>query len=75
MAFPNVKFCTSTCFVSVNGVRMRLEENQAWHADSDVVRLHPNLFTTEPRVFGAPVVEQATAAPGERRMVKRGPTS
>ena len=72
MPIPNVKFCTSTCFVTVNGVRMRLAEGQAWHTSSDVVRQHPNLFVDEPRVLGAPPVEQATAAPGEKRMVRRG---
>ena len=75
MPIPNVKFCTSTTFVSVNGVRVRLVENQAWHADSDVVRQHPALFTDDPRVLGIPTVEQATAAPGERRSVRRGPAS
>lgn len=74
MPIPNVKFATSTCFVTVNGMRMQLVEGQAWHTSSDVVRQHPNLFTDEPRVLGIPAVEQATAAPGEKRTARRGPT-
>ena len=54
-----------------------------WSADDPVVAAHPDLFDEDPRWGLAysveppgfrdePPVEQATAAPGERRNVRRG---
>jgi hypothetical protein len=46
-----------------------------WHADSPMVQAHPDLFSQDPPVVHPrgwePPVEQATAAPGERRTVRR----
>lgn len=50
-----------------------------WPADDPLVVAHKKLFTDDP-TFGmsssapvAPVVEQATAAPGEKRATRRAP--
>jgi hypothetical protein len=53
-----------------------------WPALDPVVKAHPTLFSTdarygmsysvEPEGYDAPQVEQATAAPGERRSTRRG---
>lgn len=69
----NIKFCTSTCSVVVNGVPYSLLAGQAWVADDPVVLAHPKLFTDLPTwvyTINGPV-EQATAAPGEKRNVRR----
>lgn len=56
-----------------------------WDAEDPLVRKHPGLFSDdpavglassvhvqhEPRIFVGPDVEQATAAPGERRNARR----
>lgn len=58
---------------------VHINRGEAWDSDDPVVRSHPDWFTDSPDEFarrtadaGAqapePVVEQATAAPGERRM-------
>jgi hypothetical protein len=52
---------------------------QHWPADDPVVRAQPELFTDDARygltasvpVPPEPVVEQATAAPGEKRATRR----
>ena len=71
----------------VDGFYIRFGET--WYADDPMVKANPSLFTDDPRTAGirttAPLpeadqlgrpdapVEQATAAPGERRSaVKRG---
>jgi hypothetical protein len=63
----------------VNGILVR--EGMHWPANDPLVLAHPGLFSDDPRVgmqTSAPlvdddVVEQATAAPGERRtQVRRG---
>lgn len=46
-----------------------------WPADDPIVKAHPGLFTDEPIGLSysvRPVVEEASAAPGEKRTVKRG---
>jgi hypothetical protein len=49
-----------------------------WPGDDPVVKAFPNLFTEDPIGLSYSVqpkpapVEQATAAPGEKRAVKRG---
>ncbi len=56
-------------------------EGADWPADDPIVVAHPELFTDDPRhglSYSAPPatrsrpVEQATAAPGEKRSTKRG---
>jgi hypothetical protein len=53
-----------------------IRRGEAWHAESALVLAHPELFCDVPLVVhGQPPgaeVEQASAAPGERRATKRG---
>jgi hypothetical protein len=59
-----------------------IQKGSHWPADDPIVAAHPEVFTTDPRYgmhysrepagYDAPV-EQATAAPGERRMTRRPP--
>lgn len=63
------------------GVRAMVHQGTHWPADDPVVRAHPNWFSDDPRYgmafseepegWGAPV-ETASAAPGEKRSVRRG---
>lgn len=61
---------------------LRVREGSVWYADHPLVKEHPDLFSVDPpevfpRGWTPPepkvdrVVEQATAAPGEKRGVKR----
>ena len=67
------KFCTSACVVGWQGQTMHLTANTVWRADDPFVKAHPDLFADTPERIetsrGVVVrgVEQATAAPGERR--------
>ena len=59
-----------------------VRKGEHWPAGDPVVRAAPTLFSTDPRYgmrysaepsgYNDPPVEQATAAPGERRNVRRG---
>lgn len=50
------------------GSTIRVREGEAWAADDPFVALHPDLFAEQPdRVRRTAPVEQATAAPGEKR--------
>jgi hypothetical protein len=67
-----------------NGSVAQVRKGQHWPASDQVVRLRPDLFTTDPRYgllyteappgYDAQLneVEMATAAPGEKRSVRRG---
>ena len=53
-----------------------VQRGSAWYADCPLVLAHPDLFSTtptdvHPRGWVADRVEQATAAPGEKRTTKR----
>jgi len=60
---------------------VELPSGTHWPADDPVVKAHPDWFSRDPRFgmvysveptgYDAPV-EQATAAPGERRNIRRG---
>jgi hypothetical protein len=59
---------------------VHLNRGEAWDADDPVVRSHPDWFTSDASEFarrsdapyGEPAaVEQATAAPGEKRATRR----
>jgi hypothetical protein len=70
-------FAAASVAVGSSGERVQVREGEIWWADSLEVQRHPDLFTTTPPprfVRGtrpdAPV-EQATAAPGERRGIRR----
>ena len=59
-----------------------VHKGEHWPASDPVVKAAPTLFSTDPRYgmrysaepagYTDPPVEQATAAPGERRTVRRG---
>lgn len=65
---------------------VQVHRGEVWAADDPVVASHPDWFTDDPTEFtrhsgarpdtaampATPSVEQATAAPGERRNLKRG---
>ena len=63
-----------------SGAPGMIRKGTHWSADDPVVKAHPDLFSEDPRWglaysvepegWDAPV-EQATAAPGERRVVRR----
>lgn len=62
-----------------DGSMVLIREGQPWSPNDPVVRFKPMLFSAEaekpaPTSIGAdgqPVVEQATAAPGEKRNTRR----
>lgn len=64
------------------GIPVSISVGQHWRADDPVVKAYPEMFTddaryglssTVPVPADEPAVEQATAAPGEKRTsVKRG---
>ena len=54
-----------TSFATANG---SVHVGQVVEASHPLVALYPSLFTD-----GSPVVEQATAAPGEKRRTRRAP--
>jgi len=68
-----LKFARYTASVGVPGnpTTFIVEEGEAWDADDPVVLHNPHAFSDEPEQvhssFGTRTVEQATAAPGERR--------
>lgn len=62
-----------------DGLTVVLHAGDAWTADDPLVKERPDLFAAEPPAHvvrrttsGPPVVEQATAGPGERRNLRRG---
>lgn len=76
----DVVYATQTCSVAMpHGGQKYVQEGSHWPADDPLVTAHPDLFSTDPapglmftrQPVPEPVVEQATAAPGERRQVRR----
>lgn len=72
---PDIVYSTSDLLVSdqAGGTRL-LARNEAFPSDHPIVKARPELFVEFPEVRDAAgnVVEQSTAAPGERRTVRRG---
>lgn len=74
-----LKFAQITCVTSVDGTLVNLTAGEAWDPTDPVVKAHPDLFADQPpflrRFTGglvqSYVVEEASAAPGERRTTKR----
>lgn len=70
-------YATAATSVRWRGGIVRLAEGDAWDADDPFVRSNPGFFAEDPtkvhhsRGAEAPV-EQATAAPGEKRSTRRG---
>lgn len=71
----NVVYATATCATATaDGIGIVLREGDVWAADDPAVLAHPGLFSDTPPAPNFPrrtvrAVEQATAAPGERRNV------
>ena len=70
----------SACTVRHDGVLVRVHPDQVWPADDPFVAAHPEMFSAVPPLLSTTrtpsgqivrPVEAATAAPGERRAVKR----
>lgn len=78
--YPTVDVANVTL---ANGAQVVVRKGQHWHADDQVCREKPELFSEDPR-YGVqftgeppaelcePPVETATANPGERRSARRG---
>lgn len=75
-------FARDTVAVRINSCPVPVTLGAAFHKDDPVVKIHPELFQSDPVIVNrtpgfeipvnAPEVEQATAAPGERRTGRRG---
>lgn len=64
----------TTANVTHRGQRVHIEAGTAWDGGDSLVKAFPDMFTTDSRMLRRtddPVVEQATAAPGERRGTRR----
>lgn len=77
----DVVFAMGTAFVEVpNGIRAKVMKGSHWPKSDPIVRARPELFsddprwgmfyTEEPAGYDAPI-EAASAAPGEKRSVRR----
>jgi hypothetical protein len=77
-----VKYATARAMVPLAGGGQALVvKGSHWPADDPVVLAQPSLFSDDPRWglnysaepagWGEPPVEQATAAPGEKRNTRR----
>lgn len=72
---------TDASLPSANGGQHIVRRGQHWPVEDAVVKEHPEMFSSDPRYglsfstppasMSEPPVEQATAAPGERR-ARRG---
>ncbi len=78
MPAPKYVFALDTCSLREPGSKYptTIHKGTAWYADSPLVVLYPDMFSTKPtevfpRGWVSPV-EQATAAPGEKRTTRRG---
>lgn len=73
MSTPIV-YAAANCVVRYNNLTLRLTPGDPWDATDPFVKSRPDLFSDAPatvhRTFRP--VEQATAAPGERRSTRRG---
>lgn len=78
MPTPKIVFAVDTCSLREPGSKYpsTVHKGEAWYADSPLVRSYPDMFSAKPtEVFPRnwePPVEQATAAPGEKRNTRRG---
>tara|TARA_R110000868_G_scaffold380056_1_gene646042 strand:+ start:790 stop:1005 length:216 start_codon:yes stop_codon:yes gene_type:complete len=67
------KFCSSSALVGWQGQTLHLRAGSVWRADDPFVKAHPDMFSDAPDVLESSSgvtyrpVEQATAAPGEKR--------
>jgi hypothetical protein len=67
------KFCSSSAIIGWKGQTLHLRAGSVWDANDPFVAAHPNMFSDFPDVLETSSgvlhrgVEQATAAPGEKR--------
>lgn len=72
-----IVYAQDTLVAGIDDMALVLHAGDVWAADDPLVLSRPELFGPEPpeqtirRTSPAPVVEQATQAPGERRNVRR----
>lgn len=74
----NIVYPTLTGWVGVPPYPRFLHANEPWDADDPFVVEHPEFFSDAPQIEprrSVPVVEQATAAPGEKRTTARRATA
>lgn len=75
MSPTKLVYAVATCgSETADGLTVNLTRGDCWAADDPFVKAHPGLFSDEAiprRTTAAPVIEQATAAPGERRATRR----
>lgn len=69
--------CATCALIDDQGLPILLEEGEPWAADDPLVKARPNFFSEDPPLpnfprRSVPVIEQTSAAPSERRTVKRG---
>ena len=72
---PSVVFAASNAVLKWKTRSVTIRRGDAWAANDPLVRHYPSMFTADPPHIHHTepiVVEQATAAPGESRRVKRG---
>ncbi len=79
MSIP-VVYAVGTNVIDLPTGRVRVAKGSHWPVDDPAVRAHPEMFssdsrwgmqyTAEPEGYDAPI-ETATAAPGEKRSVRR----
>lgn len=78
-----IVYATGSAVVALpDGSRFRVAKGSHWPADDEIVRAQPSLFSDDPRYgltfssepaeYTEGSVEQATAAPGEKRNARRG---
>jgi|GEM_PF-1509560 hypothetical protein len=74
-----IVFALSTCSTTdpQTGLIIRVVEGEPWAANDPFVKARPDLFGAQPErirrtIPAAPVIEQASKAPGEKRTTKRG---
>jgi hypothetical protein len=78
----DVVYASQSASVSLpNGGQIPVHKGTHWAADDPVVAQYPHLFSVDPRYglqytqeptgWNDPPVEQATAAPGEKRNARR----
>lgn len=78
MPAPKIVFALDTCSMREPGSKYptTITKGSAWYADSPLVVAYPDMFGAKPtevfpRNWVSPAVEQATAAPGEKRATRR----
>lgn len=66
-----VRATTSFAFTNAHGAQEVVTPADLYEDDDPIVRSHPDMFVPVRATAGRSVIEQATAAPGELRFVRR----